>query len=155
MEREKLISRLNWFYALEVTQVDNYISQAKMIKDKYISKALVRFASIEQEHVDNIAEYIKGLGSEPTQSRDVISSYLGKLVGNITPTTGIINMLRINVAVEQKAKADYKKLIDEVKDKKLLDTLWANFIDEDLHTAWMIERIDYLTLDAEKKKLKL
>ena len=155
MDVDNLISRLNWFYALEVTQVDNYMAQAKMIKDKYISQALIRFASIEQEHVENIAAHIKSLGQKPTQSRDTISSYLGKLVGNVTPATGIVNMLRINVAVEQKAKADYKKLIDEVKDKKLLDILWANFIDEDMHTAWMIERIDFLTLVVEKKKLGL
>lgn len=155
MKDSQLINKLNWFYSLEVTQVDNYIAQSKTISNPYISLALARFACIEQEHVDNLAAYIKDLGEEPTASRDAVSSYLGKLVGHLTPSTGLINMLRINVAVEQKAKTDYRKLINEVKEPKLLSLLWSNFVDEDLHTSWMEEQIRYMMLHNEKKKLQL
>lgn len=155
MDVSTIISRLNWFYSLEVTQVDNYMAQSKIIKDKYISLALERFSYIEQQHIDNIASHIRKLGAEPTKSGDAAAPYLGKLLGSITPATGIINMLKINIVVEQKAKADYKKFIDKVSDKELLKTLWANFIDEDLHTAWMIEKTRQLAAENEKKRLNL
>jgi bacterioferritin len=155
MNEADLISRLNWFYSLEATQVDNYVAQSKMVQDRYISLALTRFACIEQTHVDNITEQIRRLGCEPTQSREAISSSIGKLIGSVTPSTGIINMLKLDVAFEQKAKTDYKKLIDEVTDKELLQTLWSNLVDEDLHTAWMLDKINYLTMENEKRKLKI
>ena len=155
MDEEKVINRLNWFFALEASQVDSYATQSKIVKDRYISLALARFACIEQTHVDNISGLIRSLGYVPTQTRDLISSSVGKLMGSITPSTGLINMLRVDVAVEQKAKTDYKKFIDELSDKKLLNTLWANYVDEDLHTAWMKEQIRFLTMEEEKKKLQL
>lgn len=155
MKDSYLISKLNWFYSLEVTQVDNYMTQSKAIEHPYISLALARFAAIEQEHVENIAAYIKNMGEEPTASGDTVSSYLGKIVGKITPSTGLMNMLRINVAVEKKAKSDYKKLIDQVKEPKLLKLLWRNFVDEDLHTSWMEEQIRFMLLANEMKKLGL
>ena len=155
MDEEKVINRLNWFFALEASQVDSYATQSKIVKDRYISLALARFACIEQTHVDNISGLIRSLGYVPTQTRDLISSSVGKLMGSITPSTGLINMLRVDVAVEQKAKTDYKKFIDELSDKKLLNTLWSNLVDEDLHTAWMKEQIRFLTMEEEKKKLQL
>lgn len=155
MDKQAIINRLNWFYSLELTQVDNYIAQAKLVKDPYTAKALERFAFIEQQHVDNIAAHIIELGSEPTRPGDVISPWLGKLIGNITPATGIAMMLKTNIAIEQKAKRDYKSFIDQVNDQELLKTLWSNFIDEDLHTSWMISKVQQLASQKEKETLKI
>ena len=155
MDEEKIISRLNWFFSLEVTQVDSYAAQSRFVKDRYVSLALARFACIEQTHVENISRQIKRLGYPPTQARDMISSSIGKMAGSITPSTGLVNMLRIDVAIEQKAKTDYRKFIDEVSDTNLLNILWGNFVDEDLHTAWMKEQIQFLTMEEEKRKLRI
>ena len=155
MDVKNIISQLNWFYSWEIAQVDNYITQSKFVKDKYISLALARVACVEQLHVDNMAAHVKNLGGIPTKSGDVIAPYLGKLIGSITPSTGLSNMLRVNVAIELKAKTDYKKFIDNVTDIDLLKTLWDNFIDEDFHTVWMIEEISHIDYINEKKKLNL
>ena len=105
-----LISKLNWFYSLEVTQVDNYMTQSKAIEHPYISLALARFAAIEQEHVENIAAYIKNMGEEPTASGDAVSSYLGRIIGKITPLYRINEYALIQCSSGKKAKSDYKKL---------------------------------------------
>jgi len=65
MDREKLISKLNWFFNLELNQVDLYTSQSKHSHDPYVKIAFERIAYIEQQHVDNIADKIKELGGKP------------------------------------------------------------------------------------------
>ncbi|MCW3490703.1 ferritin-like domain-containing protein, partial [Dethiobacter alkaliphilus] len=66
MDSKELIHKLNWFYSLELNQVDLYMAQSNQIDDIYIRKALERASYVEQQHVDNIAEIIKELGSKPT-----------------------------------------------------------------------------------------
>lgn len=67
MDREKLISKLNWFFNLELNQVDLYTSQSKHSHDPYVKIAFERIAYIEQQHVDNIADKIKELGGSPAR----------------------------------------------------------------------------------------
>ncbi len=153
MEEKALIKRLNWFYALERTQVDNYIAQSKLIKEDYISRAMERFAYIEQQHVDNMEAEIKKYGVPTFISSDILPPYIGRIIGNITPTTGVSKMLKINIAIEQKAKKDYRAFIDEVDDDHLRELLWSNFIDEDLHTSWMISQVQLMDRQHEKETL--
>ena len=40
MDRKKLISRLNWFFNLELNQVDLYTSQSRYSRDPYVKIAL-------------------------------------------------------------------------------------------------------------------
>ena len=56
MDKETLISKLNWFYSLEINQVDLYMAQSKTFKGSYESVVFERTAYIEQQHVDNITD---------------------------------------------------------------------------------------------------
>lgn len=67
MQNNKLITKLNWFYSLEIEQVNLYTTQAHTVEDIYRAKTLARIASIEQQHVDNISEAIKKIGGNPTK----------------------------------------------------------------------------------------
>jgi bacterioferritin len=155
MDKDTILQRLNWFYALELAQVDNYTAQSKLAKEPYISRALERFAIIEQQHVDNIAAEIEKYGVAASKTGDILSPYVGKLIGHITPTAGVSKMLKVNIALEQKAKRDYRKFISELDDERLKKILWDNFIDEDLHTSWMISQVHQLDKQKEREELNL
>ena len=146
MNPKELIARLNWFYSLELNQVDLYTAQANAVEgDIYLAKALFRVAVIEQQHVDNMAEAIKMLGTEPTKLGDVISPLLGKTLGIITGLIDPKLMLKANITLEEKAMQDYKNLIINIgANEQLFNVLWHNLIDEDLHTAWFANKLKEL-----------
>jgi len=147
LEKADLLSKLNWFYSFELNQVDLYTSQSKSTEDDYISMAFERIAYIEQQHVDNIADKIKELGGKPTALGDVIAPVLGKTLGRVLALSGIENLLKVNILLEQKAMKDYKELIHSVKGKYDYETikiLQSNLIDEDLHAAWFTNKLDEL-----------
>ena len=146
MDKDKLISKLNWFYSLELNQVDLYNAQSKAFKGSYSGLVFERCALIEQEHVDNIGEKIEKLGGKPTTLGDIISPLLGKVAGELIAMTGLEDTLAINIMLEQKAMTDYNHLIkklqqDQYGDNELIKILQHNFVDEHLHTEWFRTQI--------------
>lgn len=146
MDTDTLISKLNWFYSLELNQVDLYNAQSKAFKGMYSGIVFERCAYIEQNHVDNIGEKIKELGGKPTVLGDIISLIIGKVAGELIAMTGLEDTLAINILIEQKAMKDYNHLIEKLhkdndNDKELIRILQHNFIDEHLHTEWFRTRI--------------
>ncbi|MDN5347898.1 MAG: hypothetical protein PWP65_1462 [Clostridia bacterium] len=141
MNEDALITKLNWFYSLELQQVNLYSSQARAMGDIYLAKTLDRIAAIEQQHVDNIAAEIRKRGAEPAKMGDVLGPILGRLSGTLTGAMGPITTLKVNITLEEKAMEDYKNLILRVGDGHLFDLLWNNLIDEDLHTAWFTNKL--------------
>jgi bacterioferritin len=141
MKEKELIAKLNWFYSLELNQVDFYMAQAGLMEDIYLIKTLQRIAGIEQQHVDNIAAQIKEMGYIPTKLGDVISPLLGKTAGYLSGALGPAAVLKIGITLEEKAMKDYKDLILRVSDQHISKILWDNLIDEDLHTAWFANKL--------------
>lgn len=153
MNKGDLISKLNWFYSLEVSQVDLYMSQSKAFKGSYESIVLERTAWIEQLHADNIGDVIKEFGGRPTKIGDLISPLIGNLAGKLISKSGLEITLKSNILIENKAMKDYTHLINTIHDdygKKLLRILQHNLVDEDVHTAWFKERLyNYDTMDLK------
>jgi bacterioferritin len=145
VDEKTLINRLNWFYSLELNQVDLYTAQSKSVNDIYLSKVLARTAVIEQQHVDNIAAEIKKRGFTPTFLGDVLGPILGKVAGKLSGVMGPKTILEMDIALETRAMKDYKNLIMRVGDESLFDLLWDNLIDEDLHTAWFANKLRELS----------
>ncbi len=147
MNREDLIAKLNWFYSLELNQVDLYRTQYGTFIGSYESIIFERTADIEQEHVDKIANQIRLLGGVPTKLGDVLSPILGKVAGSLLSASGIENTLKANILLEQKAMNDYTDLINTIQDdygSELKKILQHNLVDEDTHTAWFSMRLsDY------------
>lgn len=148
MNTAQLINTLNWFYSLELNQVDLYASQAKAFSRSY-GVVFERVAYIEQQHVDNIAGKIKDLGGKPSVIGDIVSPILGSLGGGALSLTGLQHTLEANILLESKAMKDYRKLISDLtktgpKDTELLKILLSNFIDEDLHTEWFAAQLNRL-----------
>ena len=153
MNKEQLITRLNWFYSLERNQVDLYTSQSSSFNEHYTGLVFERISYIEQQHVDNIAHTIKDLGANPSLIGDVLSPIIGSLAGKLISLTGLAEVLKINIMIEQKAMKDYKELINTLKQKKhagseLIKLLEFNFIDENLHTEWFKSKLSELQNDA-------
>lgn len=141
METDALISKLNWFYSLELNQVDLYQAQSKAFHGTYSGLVFERLTYVEQNHVDNIGEKIKELGGKPTLLGDMISPIIGKLAGGAISLAGLDDTLAANILIEQKAMKDYNDLIqtlqqDKHQDKELVKILEHNFVDEHIHTEW-------------------
>ncbi|MDW7650060.1 MAG: ferritin-like domain-containing protein [Bacillota bacterium] len=142
MEKSALIHKLNWFYSLELNQVQLYTEQSRQTNDLYLQKTLQRVAQIEQSHVDNLREQIIVLGGKPTVLGEAVAPLSGKAAGFITGKTGLISMLKANIDLEEKAMKDYKDfLVRAGGDQALFDLLWSNLIDEDIHTAWFLNKV--------------
>jgi len=154
MNKDALIARLNWFYSLELQQVNLYTAQAHATEDVYLAKALTRIAAIEQHHVDNIAGEIKRLGGEPQKLGDVIAPIVGKVAGALIGTLGQEMLLKADITLEEKAMKDYKDLILQAgDDHRLFVVLWDNLIDEDLHTAWFANKLKELAKNSGARPL--
>ncbi|HHV64645.1 MAG TPA: ferritin-like domain-containing protein [Peptococcaceae bacterium] len=149
MDKKSLIKRLNWFFSLELNQVDLYKAQSKAFAEEYAGLVFERLSQIEQGHVDNIGAKIKELGANPTVIGDVISPILGHTAGTVIGKMSLAEVLKINTMIEQKAMKDYKSLINELKEslygsKELITLLQQNFIDENLHTEWFKTKLSEL-----------
>jgi bacterioferritin len=149
MDKDQLISRLNWFYSLELNQVDLYKSQSKSFADEYAGLVFRELSAIEQGHVENIGASIRKLGAEPTTIGDVISPVIGHIAGKIIGSRDLSEVLKVNTLIEQKAMKDYKKLIEDLTgsffgNQALIEILQNNFIDENLHTEWFKTKLSEL-----------
>jgi len=152
LNTQQLIKKLNWFYSLELNQVELYQTQSKTVNDIYLKNLLERVSKIEQGHVDNISDYIFKLGGKPTLLGEVAAPVTGVIAGRVSGWAGIINMLKSDIILEQKAIADYQDLVLKVSDKDLFNLLWSNLIDEDLHTAWFARKVEELAAMAGVKQ---
>lgn len=148
MDKEKLISQLNWFYSLELSQVDLYTSQSTAFKKCYAGLVFERISYIEQQHVDNIAHMIKELGANPSPLGDILYPIIGNIAGKLISFTQLDEVLKINISIENKAMQDYKELINTLKHgndyNELIKQLEYNFIDENLHTEWFKSKLSQL-----------
>jgi len=141
MDKEDLLRRLNWFYSLELNQVELYKAQAKQFKDRYAGQVFERVSQIEQAHVDSITKQITGFGANPTSLGEVVSPIIGMSLGSLMSLTGLERVLQLNTELERKALSDYKQLLNDLvadgedPQGELCLQLKNNFIDEHLHTA--------------------
>lgn len=142
MNKDEIISALNWFYGLEIEQVDLYKTQSRRVDDIYMKKALERIAAIEQQHVDNIASLIKNMGVNPSPVGDILGPIIGKVMGHAVGLAGEAVILKVDIAVEEKAMKDYKNFILMSGGwPDLFEQLWSHLLDEDFHTAWFVNKL--------------
>lgn len=147
LDKDEMVKVLGLFLALEIEQVNLYQVQAGEAAEEHAAAALRRFAEIEQGHVDNISAALRELGGEPGLLVRV-SPALGKLAGRITEVAGLVNLLRANILIETVAARHYRSLLERTEEPRLRDLLWKNLIDEELHRAWMIDKVNELTEGA-------
>lgn len=148
---EQLVAKLNWFYSLELNQVDLYKAQSRDADDPHLAVALLKFAEIEQGHVENIRELIERLGASPTIIGEVMGELTGTLAGNLSRIVSWEKTLNFNIAIETKAISDYQALMKQVDEPQIKNLLLRNMIDEELHTCWMKEHLtkqEYKVLPA-------
>jgi len=143
---------LNWFYTMELTQLDLYLNQAKRSKDDYIARVLVKTAEIELKHALGFKKFILKLGGEPTRLGELFSFLSGYIPGRLTNYFGTVNLFTYNYTLESIAIRDYRHLISKLKPvnetrKRLLDFLVDNLIEEDFHRSWFLSK-------KELKKIK-
>jgi bacterioferritin len=145
VDTKQLLTTLNRMYSLELNQVDLYSAQSKQVPDIYLRQTLKRVAEVEQGHVENISQKIIELGGKPTALGEAIAPVTGKVAGFLTGKAGAIALLKANIDLEEKAMKDYKDFLLKVGgDESFFNLLFSNLIDEDLHTAWFVNKVKEL-----------
>jgi len=152
LDIQKVIRKLNWFYSLELNQVDLYSEESRKTSDQYLKKTLERIANIEQQHAETIAQTINELGKKPTAVGNVLAPALGKITGKSISMMGMENLLKFNIILEKKAMKDYRNFILKIHPtyKELAHILYSNLIDEDLHIAWFTKKLKKLNSKYHK-----
>lgn len=145
MNDSKLILWLNWFYTLEVGQVDLYLSQAKKSEDPYIANVLLKVAETEARHAELFSDILRRMGTKPNKVDALLSYIAGHIPGMVTPLTGTVNLFLYNYTLETIAMKDYKMLLKKVKPETdlhqdLINILISNLIEEDFHRIWFKDR---------------
>lgn len=144
-----ILRKLNWFYTLELNQVDFYTSQSKSVKDGYLKKCFKHFADVEQQHVDNIAEQIKIIGGKPIIIADYLAPLAGKTAGKVIPLLGLNTQLKINIMIEKKAIEDYQLIINKLDDCQLKSIFWGNMLDEQAHVLSFEQELNSSRLSTQ------
>ncbi|GEM_PF-2917692 len=131
--------------ALEAEQTEQYRTQAKEVSksgiDFHLAAALDRFADIEKEHYQAIANYLQRMGVKPAALAG-LGPVAGKALGLATAKTDIKNVAKAVVWTEQKAIDHYLQAYQRFTDPELRDLLLRNLIDEELHAAWAQEYLE-------------
>ncbi|MFW6287587.1 MAG: demethoxyubiquinone hydroxylase family protein [bacterium] len=145
MKDNTLIKWLNWFYTLEIGQVDLYLTQAKKSEDDYIAHVLLKVAETEARHAELFSDILNRMGTKPYKIDSLISYITGHIPGLITPLTGTANLFLYNYTLETIAIREYKNLIRSIDVKSdlhqdLVNILMSNLIEEDFHRIWFKDR---------------
>lgn len=149
MNKDKLLKWLNWFYTLEMSQVELYLNQAKKSNDGYIANALLKVAESEAKHAEQFKDIIEKMGSKPLLIGKLASRIIGYIPGQITPLVGTVNLFLYNYTLETIAINDYKLLLNSLDmnsklEYELATVLFKNMIEEDFHRVWFTESLKRL-----------
>lgn len=139
MELDELRRSLAYFHMLEVNQVNLYNAQAALADTEMDRRMFKKISEIEAGHIDNIREALLSIGGSPTLLSSV-APLAGTGLGTVTGLT-LTMALKSNIAIENKAMADYMHLISRCDDERILEVLLSNCLDESLHTEWFKARL--------------
>jgi bacterioferritin (cytochrome b1) len=131
MTQEEIVAALNNALTAELGAVEMYTAHVRAIQEPGIAQ-----------------ERIRALGGEPV-SPGGAATVTGRAAGAATAQAGTAEMLRLELAEEQKAIVDYANAIAHIMDDEVtLDLLEENLSDEIQHSRWMKARI----LELEKRR---
>ncbi len=142
MKKGKIARWLRHFHALEINQVAIYRLQGLLARTKADREMLKHMADNEAGHVRNLGWelQLRKLAPSPllTQVAPLVGCIIGAL-GGLLPRAGF----RSDVIFENMAMHYYQRFIDLSRgEKQLRQVLWANYMDESLHTEWFKARLD-------------
>lgn len=143
---------LNKMLLLEESQVTLYSSLVSKAPDEELTYGLQRLAKIESDHVKAIQAKLNSLfPNQDTALTNLKNSLadagLKVFASTVSATqdlTGLTPLLKAGAAAEEKAMADYRQTIAQIKDFELRDMFWEHLIDEELHYLWLKKKIEQL-----------
>lgn len=152
MDLNSIQEILNRMLLLEESQVVLYSALASKAHDEELTYGLQRLAKIERGHVTAIESKLKEMFPTQDNAIDNLKSSLadaglklfGSTVSAAQDLTGLIPLLKAGAAGEEKAMADYRQTIAQIKDFELRDIFWEHLIDEELHYLWLKKKIEQL-----------
>lgn len=141
MTRRQIIAALNNALNAELGATEMYAAHAAAIQEPGIAQAVRAIRDVEQGHARALAERIRTLGGEPVAPGGT-ATVAGRAAGAVTAQMGTVDMLRLELAEEQKAIVDYAAAIAHIMDdERTLNLLEEHLLDEIRHSRWIKARI--------------
>jgi len=141
MTPKEIIAALNGALNAELSAVEMYTAHARAILEPGIAQAVQAIRDVEQGHAQALAARVRALGGEPVAAGGA-ATVAGRAAGAVSAQMGTVEMLRLELAEEQKAILDYAKSIAHIMDdEETMDLLEENLLDEIRHARWMKARI--------------
>lgn len=121
-KREALIQMLNEGVRHEYSVVLQYLHQAYMAKDRDFGHAMEQSAVVEMKHLGELAETVAELGGAPIVERN-----------KIILADNDIDMMRADIADEEKATSLYEEQAEQIEDEDLKGLLKTIAYHEEHH----------------------
>lgn len=139
MNRDGLLDELQLFASFEVLQSTLYKRNVNAVSTAHWRNALRRFVDVEEGHVDRLRYWVHELGGEPLVAMDGAVRILGSLGAQALEVMGIDEVIRVGIAVENKASRMYNDLLGKYStdDSLLSQMLWGNLVQEEMHALWL------------------
>ncbi|UWG96669.1 hypothetical protein LPY66_17575 [Dehalobacter sp. DCM] len=134
---ELRITKLKKLYELENLLIHYYKSQLSESEDTVFNSALTKFIKTDTVHADYFHELFREQDIEIPVITAAIADITGNLVGEAVELTGIGNVCRIGVSLENQIAELYADLIEENPSSKILDILLSYKIDKEFHALWL------------------
>ncbi len=147
MDHDQLAFKLKEFYLLEQYQVSYYEDQLSALADEHLRYAHEQMVERERQHVRFFEEKLAERRMETPSTAGDLSRFAGFVSAKALNLTSLAGRLRTGVAIEAKATAMYRELIERLTgdDDKLAEQLWHNLIDEEFHMCWFASKLESIS----------
>jgi rubrerythrin len=150
MDPNTLQETLNRMLLLEESQVTLYSTLASKAPGEELTYGLQRLAKIESDHVTAIRGKLtelfpvedNAINNLKNSLTDAGLKLFSSTVSAAQDLTGLLPLMKAGAAAEEKAMADYRQTIAQIKDFELRDMFWEHLIDEELHYLWLKKKIE-------------
>ncbi len=141
MSDERILEALNHHLRAELSAVELYAAHARAIEEDAVAQGVRAILAVEQRHARDLAARIRALGGTPVEPGGP-ETVAGRAAGAATAQMTTVEMLRLELAEEQRAIKDYAAHIADLPlDEETGDLLEQNMADEIQHARWLKAQI--------------
>lgn len=141
---EKRIAKFKKIYELEKLLIHYYKSQLSESEDAVFNAALGKFIATDTHHTDFFTALFRKHDIQIPIITASIADITGSIIGEAIELTGVANICRIGVSLENQVVELYAGLIEENPSSCILDQLIGFKIDKEFHALWLQHYAQFL-----------
>lgn len=144
MMDEKRITKLKKLYELENMLIHYYKSQLSESADPIFNTALAKIIQTDTCHADFFSRFFREHDIAMPVITASIADITGSIIGEAIELTGVGNICRIGVSLENQIAESYTALIEENPGSEISEQLIGFKIDKEFHALWLQHYAQFL-----------